>query len=160
MSIKPQDTADSKQRKRWGWSCLLNFQPVLLSHCSHCSQLSRISTSSSTGEEAQPARAHWDGRSSQELLCLSCSVVHCQFLQPFPISSTPGKIGWVFPAALALSWEEQQCSGWGGEGGGSWKAALYPVHTQQFVTVKNHLFLGITILRGEIIASVQHKTSI
>lgn len=33
-------------------------------------------------------------------------------------------------------------------------------HIRQFVTVKNHLFLSITILRGQIIASVQHKTSI
>lgn len=48
----------------------------------------------------------------------------------------------------------------GAEGERIWKPALYTVYTQQFVTVKNHLFLGITILRGEIIASVQHKTSI
>lgn len=86
-----------KQRNSRGWAgaACLTSNHCCFPQCYHSSQLSRTSTSSSSRKKAQAARARWDRRSSQELLCLSCSLVHTEFLQPFPISSTPGKIGWV-----------------------------------------------------------------
>lgn len=177
MSIKPQDAADwlcseTQSKAGAGLELLLNSIHGCSPQCCHqsnsspifppFSHLSRTPPAAAAGKEAQAARARWDGRESQELVCLSCSVVP-RVPAAFSHLQHTWKNRFGFPPALALSWEEQQCClcwGWGGEGGGSWKAALYPVHTQQFVTVKNHLFLGITILRGEIIASVQHKTSI